>query len=132
VLGNSEFPEGVQGIGDVLSHIGTSVQLDYGGKKLNVSLIQNPSHLEVKITTKFPRVFTTKLQAVDPVVMGKTRAKQTKHGDHEREKVMCLMLHGDASFYGQVHEQVFLSADQTQGTVAETLGFSKLNEFTVG
>eukprot|EP01119_Soliformovum_irregulare_P005387 TRINITY_DN17154_c0_g1_i1.p1 TRINITY_DN17154_c0_g1~~TRINITY_DN17154_c0_g1_i1.p1 ORF type:complete len:948 (-),score=283.69 TRINITY_DN17154_c0_g1_i1:234-3053(-) len=103
VKGNSEFPQGVHGAGDVLSHIGTSVSLDYRGKPLKISLIENPSHLE----------------AIDPVAMGKVRSKQTLMSDSERRKVLCVQIHGDAAFYGQ-------------GIVAEMLGLTKLGDFTVG
>eukprot|EP01114_Cavostelium_apophysatum_P008298 TRINITY_DN2068_c0_g1_i2.p1 TRINITY_DN2068_c0_g1~~TRINITY_DN2068_c0_g1_i2.p1 ORF type:complete len:950 (+),score=302.99 TRINITY_DN2068_c0_g1_i2:181-3030(+) len=102
VKGNTEFPEGIQGTGDVISHIGQSVDLEYGSP-VHVSLIQNPSHLE----------------AVDSVGLGKVKAKQDIEKDKTGNNSMCLMLHGDASFYGQ-------------GTVAETLGISKLPEFTTG
>lgn len=85
VKGNPEFDvDKLDGsIADVLSHLGTSVDLSYNGKPLHVTLLQNPSHLE----------------AIAPVSMGKTRAKQNELG---KEKVMCVMLHGDAAFYGQV------------------------------
>lgn len=103
VKGNTEFADGVVGTGDVISHIGHSVDLNYANKSVHVSLIQNPSHLE----------------AVDPVALGKIRAKQDIKGDKNREKSMCLMLHGDASIYGQ-------------GVVTETFGLSKLKEFSTG
>lgn len=63
VKGNSEFPEGVLGIGDVLSHIGTSVDLEYNGKPLHVSLIQNPSHLEVAVVTLIIQQFRLQTQS---------------------------------------------------------------------
>jgi len=100
--GNSEIPEGVNAIGDVLSHLGQSTTLDFGGKKLNVTMIQNPSHLE----------------AADPVAMGKARARQNRMKD-DGSKVVCVMLHGDAAFTGQ-------------GVVAETFGLSLLKGFAVG
>ena len=87
----------------LLTYEGTSVDLEYNGKSLHVSLLQNPSHLE----------------AIDTVAMGKARSLQTIYKDVGREKMMCLMIHGDAAFYGQ-------------GTVAETLGLSRLPEFSVG
>ncbi|RUS14431.1 thiamine diphosphate-binding protein, partial [Endogone sp. FLAS-F59071] len=86
VKGNSEFPLDVLGSGDVLSHIATTPTLDYGAAhKLKVSLLQNPSHLE----------------AVNPVAMGKARAKQMEMMKTEKEcelgdRVMCVQLHGDA------------------------------------
>jgi probable 2-oxoglutarate dehydrogenase E1 component DHKTD1 len=86
VQGNSEFPEGVDGVGDVLSHIGQSVDLEFEGKKLHVTLLQNPSHLENG----------------NPVAMGKSRAKQFHSNDMNREKTLCVMFHGDAAIYGQV------------------------------
>ena len=59
--GKTELPAGARGAGDVISHLSTSVDLDYGhGHRMHVSLVHNPSHLE----------------AVNPVAMGKTRAKQ--------------------------------------------------------
>eukprot|EP01132_Coremiostelium_polycephalum_P005907 gene5907-7356_t len=100
VKGNSEFEEGIMGIGDVVSHIGVSSDLKFDGdKKVHVSLIQNPSHLE----------------AVDPVALGKTRAKQFYEGSES----MCLMLHGDAAVTGQ-------------GVVTETLSLSQLPGFKAG
>eukprot|EP01116_Phalansterium_solitarium_P002820 TRINITY_DN130_c0_g2_i1.p1 TRINITY_DN130_c0_g2~~TRINITY_DN130_c0_g2_i1.p1 ORF type:complete len:940 (+),score=374.31 TRINITY_DN130_c0_g2_i1:92-2911(+) len=102
VNGNSELPEGVQGIGDVMSHIGTSVDLPYVSRSLHVSLLQNPSHLE----------------AVNPVALGKLRAKIHHHGG-DSSKAMCVMFHGDAAFY-------------SQGTVAESLGLAKLPQFSTG
>eukprot|EP01133_Synstelium_polycarpum_P003618 gene3618-4146_t len=104
VKGNSELPEGVIGIGDVLSHIGVSSDIEVAdGKKLHVSLIQNPSHLE----------------AADPTAVGKARAKQFYSGDVAREKTFCLQLHGDAAFSGQ-------------GVVTETLSLSQLPGFNAG
>jgi probable 2-oxoglutarate dehydrogenase E1 component DHKTD1 len=74
--GNSEFPPELQGTGDVISHIGISTELDYG-KKLAVSLITNPSHLE----------------AINPVAEGKTRAK-IQQGKH----ACCVLMHGGMLF----------------------------------
>jgi len=83
-----------------MSHIGTSVDLEYNGKNLHVSLLQNPSHLE----------------AVNPVALGKTRAKQTEMNDNkEGNKVMCVLFHGDAAMYGQ-------------GVVAESFALARLRK----
>jgi 2-oxoglutarate dehydrogenase E1 component len=72
--------------GDVKYHLGTSYRRTYpDGKKLMITVLANPSHLE----------------AVDPVVMGRTRAEQHFMGDHEREKVCPILIHGDAAFAGQ-------------------------------
>lgn len=84
--GNSELPPGTVGSGDVLSHIANNPTLDYQGKQVNVSLLHNPSHLE----------------AVNPVVMGKSRAKQMNLMDMEDkscalgDRVLGVQLHGDA------------------------------------
>ena len=81
----------VLGSGDVKYHLGTSTDRDLpGGQQVHLSLTANPSHLE----------------AVNPVVLGKVRAKQTQKRDTERSRVMGLLLHGDAAFAGQgvVHE----------------------------
>lgn len=98
------YAETYLGSGDVKYHLGTSTKrvMD-NGREVSFSLLANPSHLE----------------AVDPVVVGKTRAKQFFTGDHERRKTMGLMLHGDASFAGQ-------------GVVAETLELSDLRDYTTG
>ena len=79
------------GSGDVKYHLGTSTDRALpNGKHIHLSLTANPSHLE----------------AVNPVVMGKVRAKQTQKGDTERTRVMAILMHGDAAFIGQgvVHE----------------------------
>ena len=59
------------------------------------------------------------VQAVDPVVLGKVRAKQYYSEDKERLKNLCILMHGDGSFAGQ-------------GVVYETLDMSQLPEYTVG
>ena len=75
------------GSGDVKYHLGMSFERPtHHGKNVHLSLVANPSHLE----------------AVNPVVEGKTRAKQFYSGDEERTKSMSLLLHGDAAFSGQV------------------------------
>lgn len=107
--------EGEQISGDVLSHLVASPTLNYDGKDIKLSLLPNPSHLE----------------AVNPVALGKARAKQysllralEKGGENMEgcmlgDKVMCVQLHGDASFTGQ-------------GVVMESLGFSNLPHYTSG
>ncbi len=96
--GNSANPEHVHGSGDVKYHLGTSADREIGGKTVHLSLAANPSHLE----------------AVDPVVLGKVRAKQQQHGDDERDEVAGILMHGDAAFAGQ-------------GLVAESLELSELD-----
>jgi 2-oxoglutarate dehydrogenase E1 component len=97
----------VLGSGDVKYHLGTSTDRDLpGGQQVHLSLTANPSHLE----------------AVNPVVLGKVRAKQTQKGDTERSRVMGLLLHGDAAFAGQgvVHEGFEMSelrGFRTGGTI---------------
>jgi len=90
--------------GDVKYHQGwSSVQTLDNGKPMHVTLLPNPSHLEV----------------VNPVVMGKTRAKQDFAGDFNREKVMSILLHGDASFAGQ-------------GVVYESMTLHGLPDYNIG
>jgi len=101
--GHASKPEDVQGSGDVKYHLGTSTDRVFDGNSVHLSLCANPSHLE----------------AVNPVVVGKVRAKQTERGDRERRQVMGLLLHGDAAFAGQ-------------GLVAETLCLSELKGYTTG
>ncbi|MFQ5984108.1 MAG: 2-oxoglutarate dehydrogenase E1 component [Alphaproteobacteria bacterium] len=102
--GEAAHPDDVQGSGDVKYHLGTSADREFpGGHRVHLSLAANPSHLE----------------AVDPVVEGKTRAKQAQRNDDERSKVMSLLLHGDAAFAGQ-------------GLVAETFGLSQLRGHRTG
>lgn len=98
------FAESYLGSGDVKYHLGASSKRRMpSGNTLQFSLLANPSHLE----------------AVDPVVVGKTRAKQFVTDDYTREKTMAIMVHGDASFAGQ-------------GVVAETLELSDLRDYTTG
>ncbi|MCB9990892.1 MAG: 2-oxoglutarate dehydrogenase E1 component [Rhodospirillales bacterium] len=101
--GNSSNPEDVQGSGDVKYHLGTSSDRDFDGNVIHLSLTANPSHLE----------------AVNPVVIGKVRAKQVQRNDRGADKVMPVLLHGDAAFAGQ-------------GLVAETLMISDLPGYRVG
>ena len=101
--GNSTNPEHVHGSGDVKYHLGTSGDREVGGQTIHLSLAANPSHLE----------------AVDPVVLGKVRAKQLQRGDAERSQVAGILMHGDAAFAGQ-------------GLVAESLELSDLIGFCTG
>jgi len=92
------------GSGDVKYHLGMSyMRPTISGKKVHLSLVANPSHLE----------------AVNPVVEGKTRAKQHYTGDNDRTKAMSILLHGDAAFSGQ-------------GVVFETMGLSDLHDYSTG
>jgi len=95
--GGSFKPEDVDGSGDVKYHLGASSDREFDGNKVHLSLTANPSHLE----------------AVNPVVLGKVRAKQAQLGDTERTQVLPVLLHGDAAFAGQ-------------GVVAEGFGLSGL------
>ena len=101
--GVSSKPDDVQGSGDVKYHMGTSSDRDFDGNNIHLSLTPNPSHLE----------------CVNPVVVGKVRAKQILADDKESEQVMPLLLHGDAAFAGQ-------------GIVPETLMISELPGYRVG
>jgi len=95
--GGSYKPEEIEGSGDVKYHLGASSDRDFDGNKVHLSLTANPSHLE----------------AVNPVVLGKVRAKQNQYDDQDRTKVLPILLHGDAAFAGQ-------------GVVAECFGLSGL------
>jgi 2-oxoglutarate dehydrogenase E1 component len=102
--GVSAHPEDVQGSGDVKYHLGTSTDIEVGGRMVHLSLQPNPSHLE----------------AVDPVVVGKVRARQDMAGDTKgRRSVLGILLHGDAAFAGQ-------------GLVYETLAMSQLIGYRTG
>ena len=83
--GGSYKPEDVDGSGDVKYHLGASSDREFDGNNVHISLTANPSHLE----------------AVNPVVLGKVRAKQDQLGDTERRRVAAVLLHGDAAFAGQ-------------------------------
>lgn len=97
-------PKSVLGSGDVKYHLGaTGVHRTTSGKDVRVHLVSNPSHLE----------------AVDPVVMGRVRAKQDRIGAGGVDKILSLTLHGDAAFAGQ-------------GITAETLNMANLKGYTVG
>jgi len=101
--GGSSKPEEIQGSGDVKYHLGTSADREFDGNPVHLSLAANPSHLE----------------AVDPVVLGKARAKQTQRGDAERSEVLSVLIHGDAAFAGQ-------------GIVAECFMLSQLKGYRTG
>ncbi|MFM7608657.1 MAG: 2-oxoglutarate dehydrogenase E1 component, partial [Alphaproteobacteria bacterium] len=102
--GNSANPDDIESSGDVKYHLGTSTDIDIAGNKVHLSLQPNPSHLE----------------AVDPVVAGKVRARQDMGGDIKgRRSVMGILLHGDAAFAGQ-------------GVVYETLAMSQLVGYRTG
>ncbi|MCR9087416.1 MAG: 2-oxoglutarate dehydrogenase E1 component [Rhodobacteraceae bacterium] len=83
--GGSFKPEDVDGSGDVKYHLGASSDREFDGNTVHLSLTANPSHLE----------------AVDPVVLGKARAKQAQANDATRTTVLPMLLHGDAAFAGQ-------------------------------
>ena len=89
--------------GDVKYHLGASSNREFDGNLVHVSLTDNPSHLE----------------AVNPVVLGQTRAKQFFHKDKERKKVIPILIHGDAAFAGQ-------------GVVAECFAMSGLPGHNTG
>ena len=101
--GGSYKPEEVEGSGDVKYHLGASSDREFDGNKVHLSLTANPSHLE----------------AVNPVVLGKVRAKQFQIGDEERTKVLPILLHGDAAFAGQ-------------GIISECFGLSGLKGHKTG
>jgi 2-oxoglutarate dehydrogenase E1 component len=102
--GESFKPDDVQGSGDVKYHLGTSTDVEIAGHDVHISLQPNPSHLE----------------AVDPVVVGKVRARQDEAGDTQgRRSVMGILMHGDAAFAGQ-------------GLVYETLAMSQLIGYRTG
>jgi 2-oxoglutarate dehydrogenase E1 component len=100
--GGSFQPEEVEGSGDVKYHLGASSDREFDDNTVHLSLTANPSHLE----------------AVNPVVLGKVRAKQELHGN-DRTSVIPVLLHGDAAFAGQ-------------GVVAECFGLSGLKGHRTG
>ncbi|MEL6915161.1 MAG: 2-oxoglutarate dehydrogenase E1 component [Pseudomonadota bacterium] len=83
--GGSFKPEDVDGSGDVKYHLGASSDREFDGNNVHLSLTANPSHLE----------------AVNPVVLGKSRAKQDQNHDTTRTSCLPVLLHGDAAFAGQ-------------------------------
>jgi 2-oxoglutarate dehydrogenase E1 component len=102
--GGSFTPDEVEGSGDVKYHLGASSDREFENNKIHLSLTANPSHLEI----------------VDPVVLGKVRAKQDQRSDFvERSQVLPLLIHGDAAFAGQ-------------GVVAECFGLSGLKGHRTG
>jgi len=101
--GGSSKPEDVGGSGDVKYHLGASSDRTFDGNTVHLSLTANPSHLE----------------AVNPVVLGKVRAKQDQLNDTDRHQVLPILLHGDAAFAGQ-------------GVVAECFGLSGLKGHRTG
>ena len=107
--GGSFKPDEVEGSGDVKYHLGASSDREFDGNEVHLSLTANPSHLEI----------------VNPVVLGKVRAKQDKfeakneRGSRPRDTVLPLLLHGDAAFAGQ-------------GVVAECFGLSGLKGHRTG
>jgi 2-oxoglutarate dehydrogenase E1 component len=97
-------PRSVLGSGDVKYHMGATGEYETrSGGKVHIHLVSNPSHLE----------------AVDPVTVGRTRAKQDRTGEGGREKYLPLLVHGDAAFAGQ-------------GVLAETMNYADLPGYTVG
>src|SRR5215470_10815649 len=103
--GGSATPDEIEGSGDVKYHLGASSDREFDNNKVHLSLTANPSHLEI----------------VDPVTLGKVRAKQDQHDakPDERTMVMPLLIHGDAAFAGQ-------------GVVAECFGLSDLKGYRTG
>jgi 2-oxoglutarate dehydrogenase E1 component len=97
-------PRSVLGSGDVKYHLGaTGEYATRSGAKVHIHLVSNPSHLE----------------AVDPVTIGRTRAKQDRTAQRGREKYLPVLVHGDAAFAGQ-------------GIFAETMNYADLRGYTVG
>jgi 2-oxoglutarate dehydrogenase E1 component len=97
-------PRSVLGSGDVKYHMGATGEYStQSGKKIHIHLVSNPSHLE----------------AVNPVTVGRTRAKQDRAGEGGKAKYLPLLVHGDAAFAGQ-------------GITAETINFADLGGYTVG
>jgi 2-oxoglutarate dehydrogenase E1 component len=103
--GGSAAPDDVEGSGDVKYHLGASSDREFDGNNVHLSLTANPSHLEI----------------VNPVVLGKVRAKQDQHAatPDDRTMVLPLLMHGDAAFAGQ-------------GVVAECFGLSGLKGYRTG
>ncbi|MBV9555650.1 MAG: 2-oxoglutarate dehydrogenase E1 component, partial [Pseudolabrys sp.] len=103
--GGSATPDDIEGSGDVKYHLGASSDREFDGNKVHLSLTPNPSHLEI----------------VDPVTLGKVRAKQDQHNatPENRTMVLPLLIHGDAAFAGQ-------------GVVAECFGLSDLKGYKTG
>ena len=102
-LGNPSNPIEAGGSGDVKYHMGASADRRFDDNEVHLSLAANPSHLEI----------------VDPIVIGRVRAKQDQNQDRDRRKILGILLHGDAAFAGQ-------------GVVSETFAFSALRGYRVG
>jgi 2-oxoglutarate dehydrogenase E1 component len=105
--GGSSLPNDIEGSGDVKYHLGASSDRSFDGNKVHLSLTANPSHLEI----------------VNPVVIGKARAKQAfllrEDSSAGRSHVMPILMHGDAAFAGQ-------------GVVAECFALSGLRGYRTG
>jgi 2-oxoglutarate dehydrogenase E1 component len=103
--GGSSTPNEIEGSGDVKYHLGASSDREFDGNRVHLSLTANPSHLEI----------------VNPVVLGKVRAKQDYYGAtrEDRTMVMPLLISGDAAFAGQ-------------GVIAECFGLSGLRGHRTG
>ncbi|WP_296818096.1 2-oxoglutarate dehydrogenase E1 component [Brevundimonas sp.] len=107
--GGSTVPSDIEGSGDVKYHMGASSDREFDGQTVHLSLTANPSHLEI----------------VNPVVLGKARAKQAfdlreeAEGSLERKRVLPLLIHGDAAFAGQ-------------GVVAECFALMGLKGYRTG
>jgi 2-oxoglutarate dehydrogenase E1 component len=103
--GGSSTPNEIEGSGDVKYHLGASSDREFDGNRVHLSLTANPSHLEI----------------VNPVVLGKVRAKQDQYGatPDNRTMVMPLLISGDAAFAGQ-------------GVIAECFGLSGLRGHRTG
>jgi 2-oxoglutarate dehydrogenase E1 component len=101
--GTPGMPEGVTKSGDVKYHMGYASTREIAGNKIDLSLAFNPSHLE----------------AVNPVVTGRVRAKQDLYGDIGRTKALAILVHGDAAFIGQ-------------GVVAENLVMNGISGYNTG
>ena len=102
-MGNPSNPKETVGSGDVKYHMGSSSDREFDGINVHFTLNANPSHLEV----------------VNPVVIGRVRAKQNQRNDKKRNKVLGLLIHGDAAFAGQ-------------GILAETFDFAELRSYKTG
>lgn len=96
-------PRSVLGGGDVKYHMGATGFREFEGKRMRIHLVSNPSHLE----------------AVDPVAMGRVRAKQTRRGENGKQQTLPVIMHGDSAFAGQ-------------GIWAETMNLAHLRGYTVG
>ena len=96
-------PRSVLGGGDVKYHMGATGYREFEGKQVRIHLVSNPSHLE----------------AVDPVALGRVRAKQTRRGEEGKKQTLPILMHGDSAFAGQ-------------GIWAETLNLAALRGYSVG